>query len=321
MVNHRAIEAVSWTAGGSAESSRAGLVFARPNCVRIGDVLDDSFEIRRLLGQGGMGQVFEAYDRKLHRLVAVKVAWPHVVASVRGEALAMAALHHPSVITIFGLGKQDGFEYVVMERIHGVTLEDHAERRRIERSRFSIDEVIELLLGIADGLGAVHGAGMAHCDVKPANVMLAGSRVVLTDFGIFRPESRHDPEEGQGDVVMGSPPYMAPETITNTIALGEAYLVDVYALGVVAFELLTGMLPFWDPRPIRVLQMHVSLPVPDPTLLRSDVPPRLACLVRAMLAKDPTSRPQQMEEVSWQLRGLPAAAPRGHCPSPYNSRR
>jgi serine/threonine protein kinase len=311
MVSERAFQSSSWSVGGSSESSGPGVLRARSNCVRVGDVLDGTFEIRRLLGQGGMGQVFEAYDRKLHRLVAIKVAWPHVVASVRGEALAMAALRHPSVITIFGLGKQDGFEYVVMERIHGVTLEEHAERRRLERSRFSVEEVIELLLGIADGLTAVHRAGMAHCDVKPANVMLAGNRVVLTDFGIFRPESRRDGEEDHGDVVMGSPPYMAPETITNTVALGEAYLVDVYALGVVAFELLTGMLPFWDPRPVRILQMHVSVPAPDPTLLRADVPPRLASLVRAMLAKDPTSRPQQMEEVSWQLRGLLAAKPSG----------
>jgi serine/threonine-protein kinase len=173
--------------------------------------------------------------------------------------------------------------------------------RRDARTSFCIGEVVDVVGGIAEALAVVHGAGMAHRDVKPANVILApDDRVVLTDFGLFRPES----EPGSDGHLSGSPPYMAPETICGIIARGEAFLVDVYALGVVAYELLTGTLPFTHPDLTRSLWMHLTRPVPDPTALRADIPPCLAELVRAMLAKDPRARPQGMDEVLWQLRDL-----------------
>ncbi|HEY8040746.1 MAG TPA: response regulator, partial [Polyangiaceae bacterium] len=155
----------------------------------------------------------------------------------------------------------------------------------------------------------VHHAGMAHCDVKPANVMLApAGRIVLTDFGIFRPESeiRHD------GVAFGSPHYMAPETAACTVQPGELFLVDVYALGVVAYELLTTAVPYDHRSAMAVMGMHLTEPIPDPRALRPDTPPRLAALVKAMLAKDPKNRPQSTDEVAWQLRWLGPEAMRRH---------
>jgi CheY-like chemotaxis protein len=277
-----------------------GRLIVRAPLLDVGEVLGSAFEIRALLGEGGMGQVYEAHDRLLSRRVAIKVPWPDSALSVRREAQALAALRHPSMVTIYGLGLHRGIEYVVMERIYGTTLEAHLDRVP-ENAQLYLDEVVDVLIGIADGLGVVHRAGMAHRDVKPANVMLApGNRTVLTDLGIFQAEA----EQRTGKSILGSPAYMAPETITASVARGEGYLVDVYALGVIAFEMLTGSVPFIDERVLKVLWMHTAAPTPDPTDRRPDTPPRLARLVRSMLAKDPKARPQSMEEIAWQLRRL-----------------
>jgi serine/threonine-protein kinase len=272
---------------------------ASGDLLRAGDVLDGVFEIRGLLGQGGMAQVFEAYDRTLHRIVAIKAAWPHAQSSLRSEALALAALNHPSVISIHSLGRYRGIDYVVMERIHGETLEAELERRRAEGVPMPIAEVVRTMFRIAVGLSVVHRAGIAHRDVKPANVMFApGGRVVLTDFGIFRPEG----SSSRDDRLMGSPAYMAPETITCAVALGQEYLVDIYALGIVAYEMLTGVVPFWHENTIAIFEQHLLVEPPDPSARRPDTPLRLALLVREMLAKDPGARPQTMEEIAWRLR-------------------
>lgn len=266
--------------------------------LHVGDVVDGKFEVRARLGSGGMGQVWQAYDRSLGRHVAIKLAWEPVPGMLRKEAQALAALKHPGVIAVHAFGWHDGREYMVMELIRGKTLEQHIERRVGARSRFAISEATETLTGIASALAAVHRAGLAHRDVKPANVMLApGDRVVLTDFGIFLPEQMR-----QRHSIVGSPLYMAPETIRGRIAPGELFLVDAYALGVVAFEILTGRGPFEDHRADVVMAMHLESLPPELASLRSDVPPRLARLVHQLLEKEPKSRPQSMEEVLWQLR-------------------
>ncbi len=276
-------------------------VHGRRDLLRIGEVLAGTYEIRALLGQGGMGQVYEAQDRQLNRRVAIKVPWPDAGATVRREAQALAALRHPSTIGIYALIQHEGIECVVMERVYGVTLEARLERRHAEKAPLHIDEVIDVLAGIAEGLAVVHRAGMAHRDIKPSNVMLApGNRIVLTDFGLFQPEIDAR-SHGRDRDIAGSPPYIAPETITNSVAPGEAYLVDIYALGVVAFELLTGKVPFWHESVPRLLSFHLQQEVPDLTKLRPDVPPRLAALVKEMLAKDPKARPQSAEDIAWQL--------------------
>jgi CheY-like chemotaxis protein len=280
-----------------------------PSLFTTGEVLNETYEIRRKIGRGGMGEVYEAYDRSLGRRVAVKAAVPGIPGSVHKEARALAALRHPGIVTVHAVGEHGGIAYVVMERIQGKTLEATLDARRAEGTAMPIEEVAAVLVGIAEALAVVHQAGMAHCDVKPANVILApGNRVVLTDFGIFQAEI----DVASGAAPSGSPNYMAPEAIADDVHPGDLHLVDVYALGVVAFELATGILPYDDDHVMMILCQHVTTPVPDLRLLRPDAPPKLAHLVGEMLAKDPKTRPSSMDEIAWQLRRLRAEAVRAY---------
>jgi serine/threonine-protein kinase len=246
-----------------------------------------------------MGQVYEAWDLLLNRCVALKVPLPGKPVAIRNEARALAALHHPSIVGIHGIGHHDGIDYIVMERIYGESLQVRIDRGRAEGKLPPLDEAVEVLAGVAEGLAVVHDAGMAHRDVKPANVMLAAkNRAVLMDFGIFRAESAEETDP----LLNGSPLYMAPETIHGCVESGDAHLVDSYALGVMAFELICGTAPFVHENAWQVLGMHLDTPVPDPLALRPETPRRLAVLVRQLLAKDPKGRPQSMNDVVWQLR-------------------
>jgi serine/threonine-protein kinase len=263
---------------------------------RSGQVIADSYAIRRLLGAGGMGQVYEADDLLLQRRVAIKAHWREMQhLSIRKEAQALAAIRHPSIATVYGVGTHESIEFVVMERIFGVTLAEHLRGRR----RIGIDEAVELLALLADGLAAVHLAGVAHRDVKPANIMLApGGRLVLMDFGIMLPEFAASPDAP----MPGTAEYMAPEAIRRAVEPGSAFLLDVYAFGVVAHELLTGVRPFDSTLTTRVYTKHLAAPPPTLSRLRSDVPPALDALVGSCLAKEPHDRPQSMDSIAATLR-------------------
>ncbi len=272
---------------------------------RVGDVLSGTYEIRRVLGAGGMGQVFEAQDLRLNRRVAVKAAWPHLEDSaVRKEAQALAAIRHPGMVAVFTVAEHEGVEYVVMERVLGTSLETHLYRRQQAGEPLTPLEVVDLLIAITDALTAVHQAGIAHRDVKPANVMLApGGRVVLMDFGLFLPEF----EVALQSTIAGSPQYMAPEAITNTVEPGAGALVDLYALGVLAFEMLTGDPPFLGETPDEVWDKHLYEPAPDVAERLPELPPPFARLIRMLLEKDPSLRPQSADHVLFQLRAIRAA--------------
>ncbi len=266
---------------------------------RVGEVLSETFEIRGLLGEGGNGQVFDAQDLKLNRRVAIKAAWPSLASLgplLRKEAQALAAIRHPALVTVYAMGMHDGIEYFVMEHVPGVTLEAHVERRRATREPITPKETLDILIAIAEGVAAVHRAGIAHRDIKPSNIMLAPpNRVVLTDFGLVTPEF----EAGRPEL-SGTPLYMAPEALLGKVKAGAAHLVDTYALGVLAFELVTGNPPY-DAESLRGLtKMHVEAPIPEVV----GAPPKLAALVREMMAKDPEARPLQLESVVWRLRTI-----------------
>jgi serine/threonine-protein kinase len=271
-----------------------------PAIFGVGDVLSDAYEIRRVLGSGANGQVFEADDRLLNRRVAIKAAWPtlsRLGPMLRKEAQALAALRHPAIVSIYAMGVHEGTEYFVMENVLGVTLDEHLKRRG---DKMPLLEALDVLVSLAEGLAAVHRAGIAHRDVKPSNVMLApGNRVVLMDLGLVLPEF-----EPTSPIAKGTPNYMAPESILGVIEPGDAHLVDTYALGVLAFLLTCGKLPFEAKTTLAVAQKHVEDPVPP---LGDGAPPKLAALVREMLAKDPLARPQQLESVSFRLRAIRSA--------------
>ncbi|MCC7541375.1 MAG: serine/threonine protein kinase [Deltaproteobacteria bacterium] len=264
-----------------------------------GSLLNGIYQVRELLGEGGMARVYEAFDHELRRVVAIKVprsveAAPYLVE----EARALATIRHPSLVTVHAIGRIDDRPYLVMERIRGLPLSDHIDRRSEAGQRFSIEEVVTLGEAIAEGLAAIHRAGVAHRDVKPSNVMLSGSRVVIMDFGLVLPEY----EAGSPRMIVGSPAYMAPELVLNQMARGAAFLADLYSLGVLLFELLTLDLPFAGATPTELAMQHVKQPVPDVRRLRPDTPAPLASLVGELMAKEPAARPQNADEVVWRIR-------------------
>jgi serine/threonine protein kinase len=257
-----------------------------------------------VLGHGGMGQVFDAHDRGLGRRVAIKANFADTPEhfSIRNEARALAALRHPGVVGVYALATHRDIDYMVMEHVSGVGLDEHLER--LGAAATPLTEKLDILIAIADGLAAIHRAGLSHGDVKPDNVLLAASgRVVLTDLGLVRPA--FDTDQG---VVAGTPEYMAPEIATPRYPTAERHLIDVYAFGVLAHRLLAGKLPFTGKTPLTILMAHAEDPVPklDPALL----PKRLVTLVADLLAKDPTDRPASMDAVTWQLRAAKEDAAR-----------
>ncbi len=273
---------------------------------KIGEVVAETYEIRGVLGAGGMGQVFDALDLLLNRRVAIKAHWPTLRQfSLRKEAQALAQIRHPSMVGVYCIGKHSEVEFLVMEHVPGITLESHLAQRKKVGDSLTPREALDILVAVADGLAAVHRAGIAHRDVKPANILLApGDRVVLTDFGLVTPEF-----DTKQKLVAGTPAYMAPEAFSNEVAPGASNLLDVYAFGVLAFELFAGEQPFVGETTLQVMYKHVSAEVPDLTK-KAPVPKKLAELVVQLLTKDPAERPSSMEAVAGQLRAIRAALER-----------
>jgi eukaryotic-like serine/threonine-protein kinase len=264
----------------------------------IGELIDGNYEVRALLGEGGMGQVLEAYDHALRRYVALKASWPHLDgAALRREARSLAAVRHPGVVGVYGVGEHRGMPYVVLERVFGDDLQSVIDAYARRREDVPVNDALALLVQLADGLAAVHGVGLAHRDVKPSNVMLArGGRVVLTDFGLAATDEDSEP-------MIGTPAYMAPEAIADKIDAHEAFFLDIYALGVVAYQLLSGHPPFVGDR-AHVVALQLGTVAPDLRTLRAGIPASLALLVDEMLARDPHARPPTMQAVAWRLRGV-----------------
>jgi serine/threonine-protein kinase len=242
-----------------------------------GEVLSGIYEIQAKMAEGATGQVYAAWDRDELRTVAVQASYPYL-----GLDAADAARSH------------GGVQYVVTEL---VSLESVVRARKEAYEAMPLEEAVDILARVAEALAVVHRAGNAHRDIRPANILLApDGHVVLTDFEPCQPEQGGEPDPHV------LPHYMAPEAIRRRIAPGRMHLVDVYSLGVMAFELIAGRLPYAAACPMRLLVKHLQQPVPDPREARRGVPPELADLIRQMLAKDPLSRPQSMEEIGLRLR-------------------
>ena len=267
---------------------------------RAGELVDGKYEIRGVLGAGGMGQVFEARDVGLNRVVALKVAWSHIGAEpLRREAQVLAAFRHPGLPTVHALGQHDGHEFLVMERLSGQTLAERMAARR--GAPLPVAECVEVLDGIAGALAPLHASGLAHADSKPANIMVVpGGRVVLLDFGIARIEQLRV----GGKRISGSPHYMAPEAIRGAVRVGEAHLVDLYALGIIAFVLATGTPPFDHPSPVELMLQHLHEPTPRLAARRAEVPAALDGLVAQLLAKDAGDRPADLDTARSELRRI-----------------
>jgi serine/threonine-protein kinase len=267
----------------------------------IGEVVAGRYELEELVGTGGMSSVYRALDRLLERNVALKILHPHYgddaeyVERFRREARAVAQLSHPNIVTVIDRGEADGQQYIVFEYIDGESLKQLTDRTGPLPAR----RAIELTLQVADALAFAHQAGLVHRDVKPQNVLVTDDgEAKVTDFGIAR---SLDVEHGvtQTGTVLGTSNYLSPEQ-----ARGHAVTpaTDVYSLGVVLFELLTGDVPFPGDNFVAVAMKHINEPPPPLLELRPDVPVRLVHTVERALAKDPAGRFQTMEAFAAELR-------------------
>lgn len=265
------------------------------------------FVVERRVGQGGMGVVYRGRDPRTGEAVAIKVIERGDAkerARFEAEARALRSLDHPNVVRYLDHGVSDeGAPFLVMQWLEGMDL-----ARRLERRLLGVEEALTLARAVAEGLAAAHEAGIVHRDVKPSNVFLVGedlrgARVI--DFGIARTEQRGDRLTSTG-VLVGTPGYMAPEQIRGE----HDARTDVYGLGALLFECLTGRPPFVGSHPGAVLLAVVAEAVPPLTSLRDGIPHAVDALVGRMLAKDLADRPRDMRAVITELAVLATREPR-----------
>jgi len=262
---------------------------------RLTQALGSAYTLEGEIGRGGMGVVFTARDERLKRQVAVKVLPPELAfrEEIRlrflREAETAASLSHPHIVPIHSVGEgPDGLVYFVMAYVDGESLGAKLKRR----GRLPPDEARRIMLETADALGAAHSLGIIHRDVKPDNILLEGSRgrVVVTDFGIAKALSSTTAGAtltGTG-VAIGTPHYMSPEQAAGDREIDGRS--DIYSLGVVAYQMLTGELPFHAPTVPGILLKHITEQAPLITDKRRDVPEELAACVMRSLEKDPEDR-------------------------------
>jgi serine/threonine-protein kinase len=282
--------------------ANGGAVQAIESAWDEGEIVANQFLIRTQLGAGGMGSVWDAYDKLMQRAVALKTTHDKErgQATLIREARALAVARHRGLPIAYSIGTHRGWTFMAFERLFGATIEQQLLQKAGTKRAFLVDEAVRILVELADILTTVHSLGMAHLDVKPSNVMLcADKRVVLLDLGIMLAEV-----EVQGPIESGTPRYMAPEAYLGDIHPGEARLLDVYAFGVTAFEMLAGVPPFRGDSITGLMRAHLQALPPDLRSIRSDVPPALAALIDSCLAKSPHDRPTSMENILWDLRWM-----------------
>ena len=266
--------------------------------------LGATYRIVRELGGGGMSRVFLAEDLALHRDVVIKVLHPELAAGVNAErfnreVLLSARLQHPHIVPVLSAGEIDGLPYYVMPFVKGESLRD-----RIAAGPLSIAAVVGILGDVAKALGYAHGESVVHRDIKPDNILLSGGAATVADFGIAKALSsaRHQ-ETGEAltslGMSLGTPAYMAPEQVAGDP--GTDHRADIYSLGCVAYEMLTGKSPFAGKSPQQMLAAQVMETPAAVSQHRAGVPPALAGLVMRCLEKEPSRRPQSAQEVASAL--------------------
>jgi len=270
------------------------------------------YRIVRKLGEGGMGVVFEAEHVEIGQRAAIKVLHPHLLQQPKfvkrfvDEARLISMVGHPGLVKIYDFIKSpSGAQCIVMEFLVGESLWSRFTRMR-DKARaeggppgMPVNDVLQIGRQVASALAAVHGRGITHRDLKPDNIMLvqdsdtpSGERAKILDFGIARLDDSSGERQTTTGVSLGTPTYMAPEQIEGVLQPTER--IDVYALGIILFELLSGEAPFQSATTGGVLRQHLIKPPPP---LPSHVPAELQALVRAALEKDPTARPNMAQIV------------------------
>jgi beta-lactam-binding protein with PASTA domain/predicted Ser/Thr protein kinase len=251
-----------------------------------GVVVDSRYRLLSRLGSGGMAEVWAAEDTELGRQIALKLLHGRLAADddfverFRREASAAAGLQHPNVVSVYDRGESQGTYYIAMEYLRGPSLKDLVRRGPLE-PRYAVELVVQVLRAAR----FAHRRGIVHRDLKPHNVMLDDEgRVKVTDFGIARAGASDMTETG---LIMGTAQYLSPEQAQGHAVTERS---DLYSIGVMLFELLTGRVPFEGESPVTIALRHVSEPPPAPSQLNPAVPPALDAVVLRALAKDPRDR-------------------------------
>src|SRR5437764_2408087 len=275
-----------------------------------GQLLDGRYRVTSSIAHGGMATVYLGVDTRLDRTVAIKIMHAELaaddgfVARFIREARSVAQLSHPNVVAVYDQGSDGGQLYLAMEYVPGRTLRQLLD----ERGRLSPRESLDIIESVLAGLAAAHQAGIVHRDVKPENVLLAeDGRVKVADFGLAR--SMSGPDHTKTGVLMGTVAYLAPEQVTGSASDARC---DVYATGVMLFELLTGRQPHTGESALAVAYKHVNETVPPPSSAQHGLPQALDALVTLATSRDPGLRPADAGQFLAAVRGV-----RGGLPGPW----
>ncbi len=266
-------------------------------------IIDGRYRILREIAQGGMATVYEALDQRLSRHVAVKIMHtmlaqgPHRAQfeeRFRREARSAAAIANPHIVQVYDTGVDQGLDYLVMEYVHGISLRRDMARQGV----YPLKETLRILGEVLDGLASAHRAGVIHRDIKPENILINDrGHVEITDFGLARAAAQAT--LSSTGMLMGTAAYLAPETIENNEASPQS---DLYAVGIIAYEMLTGTVPFASDNPVTIVFKHVHEDVPSLARVCPGIDPSVAALVSEMTDRSPEHRPDDAGKALESLR-------------------
>ncbi len=266
----------------------------------INKTLDNRYTILEHIGGGGMADVYRAHDKLLDRSVAVKVLrlqFTHddeFVTRFRREAQAAARLSHPNIVNIYDVGRDEETYYIVMEYISGETLKERIQRE----APLSVEMAVRIAIEIAEALEHAHQNNLVHCDIKPHNILMTrSSRVKVTDFGIARAVT--SATMTQTGTIIGSVHYFSPEQAKGAAVGAKS---DIYSLGIVLYEMLTGTVPFSGETPIGIALKHLQDEPRPPRDINSDIPPLLEAVILKAISKNPDTRFQDISEMIADLK-------------------
>ena len=278
----------------------------------VGQLIEGRYRIVRRIAEGGMATVYEAMDERLSRPVAIKVMHTQLAQGphrarfqelFRREARSAAAIANPHIVQVYDTGEFDGLDYLVMEYVHGVNLRHEMNAE----GTFSVRETLRIVGEILDGLAAAHRAGVVHRDIKPENILINDrGHVQITDFGLAKAASQAT--LSSTGMLLGTAAYLAPEMIEHNRATMQG---DLYAVGIIAWEMITGAVPFQSDNPVTMVFKHVHEDVPPLAAAAPDVAPQVGGFVGALTARDVAERPVNAMEAAARLRDVRAALTEG----------
>lgn len=272
-----------------------------------GEVIDGRYQLSRIVASGGMATIYAALDLRLDRQVAVKIMHPHLAQDEKfverfiREAKAAASLSHPNIVAVLDQGWNQGGTpcvFIVMELVEGATLRDYLN----EQGALPVERVLQLLMPVASALATAHRIGIVHRDIKPENILVSKEgRIKIADFGLARGALLGATMTAESSVILGSVSYLSPEQVQRGIADARS---DVYSLGIVTFELLTGQKPYQGEDPVQIAIRHVNDRVPAPSTLNGAISKEIDQLVLRATDIDPDKRPRDCGALLEELRAL-----------------